>query len=711
MQRIAQFCHDRHRLVIGVWIAAIVGLGAVAATAGGGFVDNFSLPGSESQKAVDLLNDKFPAQAGDSSQIVFKANDGTLNDADDKAQIEALIRALQPLPGVAGVTSPYATPGAISEDSSVGFATVAFDAQASELKKADIERVIVLARNAATSDLEVNLGGYAIKYAQQPEQSATEVVGVGVAIVVLIVVLGSFAAMTMPLVVTFASIGVAMTLVFAASSLFDIASFAPTLAVMIALGVGIDYALLIISRFRGERKRGEDVREATINAINTAGRSVLFAGTTVVIALLGMLLLGVSFLNGPAMASALAVLCTMLGSLTLLPALLRLYGHNVKLGKVKPADASPRGFARWAGILERRPRMFAIGTLVVLVVVASPVFGMQMGTSDAGNDAEGTTTRIAYDHLSEGFGAGFNGPFLVVSELPAAGDTAGLETLAAAIRAEDGVAAVGRPWLNPAKDTATLTVYPGSKPQAAATTDLLERLRAEVVPPVERSTGITAAIGGATATTADLSSVLASKLPLFIIVVVGLSLLLLAVVFRSVVIPAKAALMNVLSIGAALGVITFVFQDGHLASLIGVNTTGPIEAFLPVFMFAIVFGLSMDYEVFLVTRMHEEWEHGKDAAAAVRRGLTLTGKVVLAAGLIMVSVFGSFMLGDERTIKLFGLGLASAVLVDAFIIRLILVPSLMFMFGKWSWWMPARIEARLPRISIEGPDTPESATA
>jgi RND superfamily putative drug exporter len=478
---------------------------------------------------------------------------------------------------------------------------------------------------------------------------------------------------------------------------------------MIALGVGIDYALLIISRFRGERRRGKDVRDATVNALDTAGRSVLFAGTTVVIALLGMLLLGISFLNGPAIASALAVFFTMAGSLTLLPALLGGYGGKVKLGNPKPVNE--RGFGRWARVLERRPRTFAIATIAVLAVVALPVLGMQLGTSDSGNDAPGSTTRIAYDQLSEGFGPGFNGPLLVVAELPKPGDAAALQSLTKSIAATKDVAAVAPPNLNPAKDTATIVVFPATKPQAQATTDLLTRLRDNVVPPLEKATGVRASIGGATATTADLSSVLASKLPLFIAVVVGLSLLLLAIVFRSLVLPVKAAFMNVLSIGAALGVITFVFQDGHLASLLGVTTTGPIEAFLPVFMFAIVFGLSMDYEVFLVTRMHEEWEHRKDAAVAVRNGLALTGKVVMAAAIIMISVFASFMLGDDRTIKLFGLGLASAVLFDAFVIRLILVPSLMFIFGKWSWWMPDGLARRLPRLSIEGPETPATDAA
>lgn len=707
MQRLAQWCHDRHRTVIAVWLTVIVGTGALAGLAGGGFVDNFSLPSSESQKAVDLLEQRFPQQAGDASQVVFKADTGTLADAAHKPDIQALVRELATLPSVASVQDPFASAGSVSRDGRIGFATIVFDEQASDLKREDVERVIAVARAADRDGLQVNLGGYAIKFAQQPEQSATEIIGVGVAIVVLIVVLGSVAAMTMPLIVAFASIGVAIALVLVASSMFDIASFAPTLAVMIALGVGIDYALLILNRFRGERRRGNEVRDATVNALNTAGRSVLFAGTTVVIALIGMLLLGISFLNGPALASALAVFLTMVGSLTLLPALLGLFGHRVKLGKgTGDPDANPGAWAKWARIVERRPRLLAVATVALIAVIAFPALGMQLGSSDSGTDAPGSTTRLAYDQLSEGFGPGFNGPFLVVTELPASGDEAGLDELNAALASTTGVAAVTPPTLNADADTATMTVFPTSKPQDAATQDLLERLRSGTIPPVERATGITASVGGGTATTADLNDVLAGKLPLFVLVVVGLSLLLLAVVFRSLLIPAKAAVMNVLSIGAALGVITFVFQDGHLASLLGVETTGPIEAFFPVFVFAIVFGLSMDYEVFLVTRMHEEWEKGGDPARAVRNGLALTGKVIMAAAIIMVSVFGAFMLGDDRTIKLFGLGLASAVFVDAFIIRLVLVPALMFTFGRWSWWMPARLERRLPRLSVEGPPQP-----
>jgi RND superfamily putative drug exporter len=701
MRNLAAFAYDRRRLVMGAWIAAIAAALVLAVGAGGGFVNNFTLPGTESQRALDLLEQRFPEQSGDSSQIVFAVRDGRLTDAQRRAQVAGVVQRVERLPHVTGVQSPYSGAGAVSRDGRVAFATVLFDQQADALKKPDVQRVVDTAQAGATRGLEVELGGQAIQSAEQAPQSATELIGVAVAVVVLVLVLGSLVAMTLPLIVAFAAIALAMALVFAASAMFNIADFAPTLAVMIALGVGIDYALLIISRFRSERAAGADLRAATLTAMDTAGRSVLFAGATVVVALLGMLLLGISFLNGPAIAAALAVLLTMVGSLTLLPALLGAFGRRVKVAAVAEGEHESPRWARFSALIERRPRAFAVAATVLLLVVAVPVTGMRLGSSDAGSNSPSSTTRKAYDLLSQGFGAGFNGPFLVVAEVQGDRGRAELDGLAAKLRAQPGVAAVTAPTYNRARDTATLTLFPASKPQDASTKNLLERLRSDVVP---RHGPVSVSIGGSTAATVDMGSVLSSKLPVFVFVVVGLALLLLAVVFRSLVIPAKAAVMNLLSIGAALGVITFVFQQGHLASLIGVDSTGPIEPFIPVFMFAIVFGLSMDYEVFLVTRMHEEWERTKDAGFAVRHGLALTGKVITAAAIIMISVFGAFILGDDRVIKLFGLGLASAVLFDAFVIRLVLVPALMHLFGRASWWMPAGLSRRLPRLSIEGPE-------
>ncbi len=711
MRRVGQWSHDHRRRVYALVAAAIVGAAVLAGASGGSFSSDFKLPGSESQRARDLLKQRYPKQAGDASQIVFRADAGTLRGPAQRAQVQRVVRSVDGLPGVVGVQSPYAGAGAISRDGRTAFATVQFAKTADEVAKADVERVVRVARSGATADLQVNLGGQAIQRAQRSEQSAAEGIGVLVAIVVLIFVLGSVGAMTLPLIVAFSAIVLGTLLVTAASSVVAIADFAPQLAVMIALGVGIDYALLIINRFRGERARGADVREATLTSMDTAGRSVLFAGVTVVIALLGMLVLGIRFLNGPAVAAALAVLLTMVGSLTLLPALLGSWGHRIKPASLPDLDAEPRGWARLSRIVQRRPAVFAIGTLLVMLLIASPALGMNLGFGDAGNDAPSKTTRLAYDQLSEGFGPGFNGPFLVVAEAPpGANARLALARLAGALRAQDGVAAVSRPRLNPAGDTATLEFFPATKPQDQATQDLLARLRDDVVPPVAKANGLQVSIGGATATQADLSSALSAKLPAFVLIVVGLSLLLLAMVFRSVLIPIKAGILNILSIGGALGVITWVFQDGNLGSLIGVDTTGPIESFFPVFLFAIVFGLSMDYEVFLVTRMHEEWERTKDASYAVRHGLALTGRVITAAAIIMISVFASFMLGDDRVIKLFGLGLAVAVFLDAFVIRLFLVPSVMYLLGRRAWWLPGWIDRRLPRLSIEGPEAaPETA--
>jgi RND superfamily putative drug exporter len=706
MRRLAAFSHDHRRLVATVWIVLIAAAGALASGVGTGYVNNFTLPGTESQRALDLLRDRFPQQAGDTSQIVFHVQSGSLTDAAAKAQVATVVASVAKLPSVAGAVDPYGDAGTISKDGKTGYASLLFDQQAVDLDKADVERVVDTAQDGATGGLQVELGGQAIQMAEQPETGAGEVIGILVAIIVLVLVLGSAVAMAMPLLSAFAAIAAAMGLVYAATGAFSIADFAPTLAVMIALGVGIDYALLVINRFRGERADGAEVREATLTAMDTAGRSVLFAGTTVVIALLGMLLLGVSFLNGPAIASAAAVALTMISSLTLLPALLGFWGRRVKVPSAQAAGAEPRGWGRWSALIARRPGAFAAGALVVLLLVAAPVTGIRLGSGDAGNNSPSSTTRKAYDLLSQGFGPGFNGPLLVVAEVkPGAGGKAELAQLRTALAETQGVAAVSQPNVNKKGDAATLTVIPTSKPQDAATKDLLSDLRDHVVPGVTAKAPALAAvsIGGATASTVDFGDVLSSKLPLFIGVVIGLSLLLLAIVFRSLLIPAKAAVLNLLSIGAALGVITFIFQDGHLASLIGVETTSPIEPFLPVMLFAIIFGLSMDYEVFLVTRMHEEWERTHDAGFAVRHGLALTGKVVMAAAIIMISVFGSFVLGDDRTIKLFGVGLASAVLFDAFVIRLVLVPALMHLFGRASWWMPGWLETRLPRLSIEGP--------
>jgi RND superfamily putative drug exporter len=700
MRRIAAWSHDHRRLVLASWLGAIVLFAAIAAGAGGGFVNNFSLKGSESQRALDLLKERFPQQSGDVDQIVFRARSGHITDASGQKVIAQAVADVRRLPSVTSVAPPATKNGQVSRDGTIAFATVLFDQQAIDLDVDDVQRVIDHAKSHATSGVQVELGGRAIQQAEKPETGAGELIGVASAIVVLMVVLGSAAAMTIPLLVAFVALGVAMTAVLAASAVVDIADFGPTLAVMIGLGVGIDYALLIVNRFRTERAQGRDVRDAIIVAVDTGGRAVLFAGITVVIALLGMLTLGIGILNGPSVAAALTVALTITSALTLLPALVGFYGHRIKVPDNLDPDAETGFWSRFSAFVMRRRALLAPAAVVLLIVLALPATNMKLGLSDAGNLPSKDTARKAYDLLSKGFGPGFNGPLLVSATTK---DGTGISELRAALQRDGDVAAVGAPTDNAARDTAVLQVIPKSKPQDEATKDLTHRVRDDVVPPIERAYGLQAYVGGSTATGIDVSQAMADKLPLFIAVVVGLSLVLLLVVFRSVLIPLKAGLMNLLSIGATLGVITFVFQEGHLASLIGVETTAPIESFLPMFLFAVIFGLSMDYEVFLVSRMHEVWGHRKDNSHAVRHGLALTGRIVLAAAIIMISVFGSFVLAEDRIIKLFGLGLASAIVFDAFVVRLVLVPALMHLLGRRNWWLPSGLADRLPRLSVEGP--------
>jgi RND superfamily putative drug exporter len=479
---------------------------------------------------------------------------------------------------------------------------------------------------------------------------------------------------------------------------------------MIGLGVGIDYALFIVTRFRDAfRENGGDVAEAVETAMNTAGRAILFAGATVVIALLGMFALGVSFLHGVAIASSLAVLLVLAASLTLLPALLTYSGRRIgalRRRRLAPARASGGFWVRWIGVIQRRPAIAAIASTALMLALAAPALGLRLGASDAGNSPKSETTRKAYDLLAQGFGKGFNGPLQLAVSLPSTG--AGVAALTDALRRTPGVASVAVPRLNSAGDTAAVTVYPTSSPQSEQTVRLVKRLRNDVLPAVERATGATVFVGGATATEVDFAHVLAGKLPLFIAVVVLLSALLLLVVFRSLLIPLQAAVMNLLSIGASIGIVQAVFERGWLGDLFGVQP-GPIEAFIPVMVFAIVFGLSMDYEVFLVSRIHEEWQHSGDASASVREGIVRTGRVITAAAAVMVAVFAAFAASDDRVLKLFGLAMATAVFLDAIVIRTILLPAVLELLGRRAWAFPGWLDRRLPRLAIEPEPAAEAA--
>jgi RND superfamily putative drug exporter len=713
--RIAGWCaHHRWQTIV-AWVALVI----VAFTLGGAVgtqkIDNFRLPGTESQHAYDVLKAHSPAQNGITDQLVYFARRGTVADAAQKARIDASLAKIRADRAIASV-APLRT----SPDKRIGVSDITFKADQTNLEIEDVTRVQDLAFAARGGALEVEHGGPAAEFARFTEQGGglAEVgIGLSVAFIVLLIVFGSLIAASIPLLTAIFALGATFGLVPVISQLVDTPDFAGQLAALIGIGVGIDYALIVVTRYRAEHQRGTDREAALLLAMDTAGRTVFFAGCTVIIALLGLLLLGLSFLYGAAIAAALAVMFTMLAALTLLPALVSRAGdwidrlHVPLPGQKRRHEAARRAalaadvsgvspaWERWTRLVQGKPWIAIAVSLAVLLGLAAPALHMRLGTSDAGLDPEGTTTRKAYDLVAEGFGAGSNGSFLLAAELAKKGDASTGTQIAAALRGDPDVALVTPPQVSKDGAIATVAMFPKSGPQAEETTQLLDRIRDDILPPVERATGAQVSVGGQVASQEDFTNVIASKLPLFVGMVVLLSALLLMAVFRSVFIPLKAACMNLLSIGAALGFLTLVFQDGNLSSLIG-GGTGPIESFVPVMTFAIVFGLSMDYEMFLMSRVREEWLRTGDASLAVRNGVATTGRVITAAA-IMIVVFTAFALGPERIFKEFGLGLAIAVLLDALVIRCLLVPALMQVVGRWAWWAPSWIARRMPHLAIE----------
>jgi RND superfamily putative drug exporter len=716
LRRFATWTTGHRKTVIFGWILALIVIGAVASGQGADYSEEFKLPTSDSTEAYELLEDNFHEASGGTATIVFRAEgpDG-VESPEVKKKMEGVFKAVEEKPHVSEVASPYAGgggAGAISKDGKIAFATIQYDVQGNKLSKDSTKEVIKTAQGASGNGLDVQLGGQPIEEAREENEGASEGIGLLAAIIILLLAFGSVVAMGLPIITALFALGVGLSLVTLGTHVFNTASFAPFLALMIGLGVGIDYALFIVTRFRNNLDEGMEPRDGAINAVDTAGRAVLFAGTTVIIALMGMFLLNISFLYGVAVAAALAVLFTMVAALTLLPALLTWVGHRVNKWKI-PGLGGGRNTMRedtrwyaWSREIQKRPWTAAILSGALLLILCIPVLTLRLGVNDAGTNPKGETTREAYDLLAEGFGPGFNGPLTMVAKLPAKGQGAGVEQLCSTLKKEKGVKEVTDVTFNPAKTVGLCQVYPTTSPQSEATTELLDHIRGDVIPPIEAKTGAMLHVGGITAIFEDFGSAISEKLPLYIGVVILLSAILLMAVFRSVLVPLKAILMNLLSIGAAFGIVTAVFQHGWGASIIGVDTTGPIIAFFPIFLFSIVFGLSMDYEVFLMSRIHEEWERTHDANESVTRGLALTGRVITAAAAIMVFVFASFLLGDERVVKLFGLGLASAVLVDAVIIRSVLVPAIMQLFGKRAWWMPEWLGRILPNLAVEPADTP-----
>jgi RND superfamily putative drug exporter len=721
LRRLAAWCiSHRGRVFLG-WVAVAIVTTAIAGTVGRDYATNFSLPGTESQRALDLLKRDFPAQSGDVDTIVLRTKGGTVDSPKVKSAVRGLLAKVERDPHVIGVVSPYGPAGAVqvSRDRSTAFATISYDKPSNLVPTGAGKPVLNQVDAVHVPGLSVAAGGQVIENAEGFSIGPATEIGVIAALVILLITFGSLIAAGMPLITAGFGLITAVALIGLATHITAMSNVGPQLGLMIGLGVGIDYALFIVTRFRENYSRLGDVDRSVMEAMDTSGRAILLAGTTVIIALLGMFATGVSFMYGLAIASVLAVLLTLAASLTVLPAMLSKFGHRMVRGSGKrrrrafrrrahapsaPAVAragSPSYWRRWSQTVQARPWPLAIVSLGLMVALLLPVFALRLNPSDAGNDPAKTSSRQAFDLLARGFGPGFNGPLLLVVEGPRAQRAGALPRLQTAVKRTPGVVAVTSPRVAPTGGVSVIQAYPSSAPQAAATTDLVNHLRHTVLPPIKSQTGVNVLVGGFTAGSIDFSHVLSSKLPLFIGVVVVLSALLLFVMFRSLVIPVQAALMNLLSIGGALGALVAVFQRGWGGSILGVEP-GPIEPWIPVLMFAVVFGLSMDYEVFLVSRVREEWVRHRNASVAVGDGIAYTGRVISAAAAIMVCVFLSFMVGDLRAIKEFGFGLAAAVLLDALVVRCVLLPAVLELLGAVTWRLPRWIDDRLPHINIEG---------
>jgi len=711
---LARWCVQRRLFTVLLWLLALVGIAAGAFVAGSAYSNDYKVPGTESGHAAELMKEGFPSLGGDSDSVVWHTASGTVRDSGVEQTMTRTLDRLEELPGVASVSGPYDDGGAgrISADGRTAYATVTFEHSGKDITSGEAEAVVKTAKAAETEGLDVELGGSAVELSESSGGHTAEIVGVAVAAVVLFLAFGSLAASLLPIATALVSVGTAYAGIVLLGHVMTVADFAPMLGMLIGLGVGIDYALFIVTRHRRGLKRGLSVTEAATNAVATTGRAVVFAGATVCIALLGMLILRLNFLNGVAVAASLTVVLTVAASVTLLPALLSLIGTRAlsrrerrRLAEHGPEPEMPTGFAaRWSAFVERHPKLLGAVAVVVMAVLALPTFSLHLGTSDQGNDPKTSTTRQAYDLIADGFGPGVNGPLTLVTEVDDAQDRLALDNLGATLRTTEDVASVSPVTYSQGGDTAFLTVVPESSPQSKQTSDLVDRLREDVLPRAESGTSLDVHVGGVTAGYDDFASVIVAKLPLFVGVVIGLGCLLLLLAFRSIGIPLKAAAMNVAAVAGAFGVVVMIFQWGWGSDLLGLGSAGPVEPFLPVIMVSVLFGLSMDYQVFLVSRMYEEWLETGDNRRAVRVGLAETSRVINSAAVIMISVFLAFVLSGDRVIAMFGIALAAAVALDAFVLRTLLVPALMHLLGGANWWLPKWLDRILPRISIEPPE-------
>ncbi len=700
LYRLGRASFRHRRLVLALWIAVLAALGASAAAFNGPTASNFTMPGTESQRALDALAEQFPQAAGATGTIVVAAPDGqALTSADNRAAVQALTKEAAALPGVVAALDPFQI-GSVSQDGRYALVQVQFAESGDKVTDAQRTAYGNSGKSAQAAGLRVEHGGEVTT--TEPEIGGTEGLGVAVAAVVLLITFGSLVAAGMTLLNALIGVGAGMAGLFALSSTVELTSTAPVLALMLGLAVGIDYSLFITSRHRQNLLDGLDPEDAAARAVGTAGSAVVFAGATVVIALAGLAVVGIPFLTVMGLAASATVAVAVLVAITLQPALLGFAGLRVMPRKQRGTDRDPAatrpGFGfRWAYVVTRWRVPFIVAGVLLLGGLAVPAAQMRLALPDAGTAAQGTAARQAYDLISEGFGPGFNGRLAaVVTGESAEATTRAAKEAAAAIQTVKGVVAVTPPQLNASGTTALLAVIPATGPTDEATETLVHDIRTTVADIGDVS------LTGQTAIGIDVSEKLSDALPVYLLLVVGLSVLLLMLVFRSVLVPIKAALGFLLTVGATFGVTVAVFQRGLLGGLLGVDTPGPLVSFLPILLIGILFGLAMDYQVFLVSRMREDFVHGDTARQATISGMGHGARVVTAAALIMIAVFGGFVLMDDPIIKSMGFALALGVAVDAFVVRMTIVPAVMSLLDDRAWWLPRWLSRILPNVDIEG---------
>jgi RND superfamily putative drug exporter len=699
LARLARWCYHRRRAVVALWIVGFVVMNILGGVIGSAYSDNFSGGHSDSISAFELLKDRFPARAGDTADIVFTSSKG-VNGTDVRSAMESMFAGVGPgkVPHVVALDSPYQAQGRISSDGTIGYATVTFDEQAGDLPAKAAQPLIDAAKNVKVPGLTVELSGPVVARALQPPMGATEGIGLLAAIIILFIAFGSLLAMSLPILSAIFGVGIGVVFVTLLSHFITVPSFAPYVALMIGLGVGIDYALFIVVRYRTGLHDGLDPEAANLLALSTAGRAVLFAGCTVIISLLGMFMMGINFIYGLSIGAVLAVLMTMLASVTLVPAIMGFAGPKLAAKEHKRRHHRDTMAFRWSRQIQKRPWMMAGLSLVVLVTIAIPMFSIHLGAADQGNDPTSLTTRRAYDLLAKGFGPGFNGPVLLAADFTGKTNVESVTRFAAALQTDPDVAVVSPTNVNTQGNAAVVAVIPKGAPQDRSTEHLVHRIRSEI-----KQQGLSVHVGSVTAIAIDASDHVGARLPIMVAAVIILSFLLLLAGFRSVLVAVKAGIMNLLSIGAAYGVIVAIFQWGWLRNIVGIGRPGPIEFWVPMMLFTVLFGLSMDYEVFLLSRVREEYLISGDNASAVADGLAATARVITAAAAIMIAVFMSFVLGDLRVLKLLGLGWATAIFIDATIVRMVLVPATMELLGNANWWLPSWLDRVMPKISVEAP--------